>query len=78
MSIGFSLSILAEKVAAVPHSLRMAGWLNEEKTAVDTSILNVALTLGCKLLSEIRGVLILDVLDNRVPARFDQQCPTQI
>lgn len=46
----------------------MAGGLNEEQAAVDTGILNVALTLSSELLAKVCGVLILDILDNRVPA----------
>ena len=46
----------------------MARWLNEEETAVDSGVLNVAISLSCEFFSEICGVLILDVLDNGVPA----------
>ncbi len=46
----------------------MAGWLDEEETAVDTGVLNVALSLCGELLAEVCGVLILDVLDDWVPA----------
>lgn len=46
----------------------MTGGLDEEQAAVDAGILNVALTLSSKLLAKICGVLILDVLDNGVPA----------
>lgn len=46
----------------------MAGWLDEEETAVDACILNVALALGCQLFVEVSAILVLDVLDNRVPA----------
>lgn len=42
--------------------------LDEEKAAVDAGILDVALTLSSELLSQIGGVLILDILDNGVPA----------
>lgn len=35
---------------------------------MDAGVLNVALTLGGELLTQVRGVLILDVLDNGVPA----------
>lgn len=37
----------------VREVLRMAGRLNEEETAVDSGILDVALTLGSELLSQI-------------------------
>lgn len=46
----------------------MTGGLDEEQAAVDTGILDVALTLSSKLLAKVCGVLILDILDNRVPA----------
>ncbi len=47
---------------------RVTGWLDEEQAAVDTSILDIPLALRRQLLSQVRGVLILDVLDDRVPA----------
>lgn len=46
----------------------MAGGLDEEQAAVDAGILDVAFTLSSKLLAKVCGVLILDVLDNWVPA----------
>jgi len=46
----------------------VARGLDEEKAAVDTGVLNISLTLSCELLSKICGVLILDVLDNWIPA----------
>lgn len=48
----------------------MAGRLNEEQAAVNPGILDVALTLGSEFLAEVGRVLILDVLDNGVPARI--------
>jgi hypothetical protein len=47
---------------------RVARRLNEEQAAVDTGILEVTLTLSSKLLAKVGTVLVLDVLDNRVPA----------
>lgn len=47
---------------------RVTRRLDEEEAAVDASILDISLTLGRKLLSEIGGVLVLDVFDNGVPA----------
>jgi hypothetical protein len=47
---------------------RMAGGLDEEQAAVNTGILDVTLTLSSEFLAEVRRVLILDVLDNGVPA----------
>lgn len=48
----------------------MAGGLDEEQAAVDTGILDVALTLSSEFLAQVGGVLILDILDNGVPAGF--------
>lgn len=47
---------------------RVARRLDEEEAAVDAGILNVALTLGSELLAEIGRVLVLDVLDDGIPA----------
>jgi hypothetical protein len=47
---------------------RVAGRLDEEEAAVDAGILDVPLTLGSELLAQIGRVLILDVLDDGVPA----------
>jgi hypothetical protein len=46
----------------------VAGGLNKEQAGVDAGVLDVTLTLGCELLSQVRGVLILDILDDRIPA----------
>jgi hypothetical protein len=46
----------------------MARRLNEEQAAVDTGVLDISLTLSCELLSEVCGVLVLDVLDDWIPA----------
>jgi hypothetical protein len=42
--------------------------LDEEEAAVDTGVLDISLTLSCELLSKICGVLVLNVLDNWIPA----------
>ena len=47
----------------------MAGGLNEEQAAMNTGILNVTLTLRGEFLAKVCGVLVLDILDNGVPAR---------
>jgi hypothetical protein len=52
----------------VLNNERMAGWLNEEKTAVNTCVLDVTLALSCELLAEVGRVLIFDVFDDGVPA----------
>lgn len=46
----------------------VASWLDEEQAAVNAGVLDVALTLGGKLLSQVGRVLVLDVLDDGVPA----------
>lgn len=46
----------------------VTGWLDEEQAAVNASILDVLVTVGCELLAQVGGVLILDVFDNGVPA----------
>lgn len=42
--------------------------LNKEQAAVDACVLDVALALSGELLSEVGRVLILDVLDDGIPA----------
>ena len=46
----------------------MARGLDEEQTAVDAGILEVALALGSELFPEVCAVLVLDVLNNGIPA----------
>jgi hypothetical protein len=46
----------------------MTRWLDKEQAAVDTGILDVTLTLSSEFLAEVGRVLILDILDNGVPA----------
>lgn len=46
----------------------MSGRLDKEETAMDTCVLNIPFSLGGEFLAEIGGMLILYVLDNRVPA----------
>lgn len=46
----------------------VTAWLNEEQAAVDSSILQVALTLSGEFFTEVGRVLVLDVLDDGVPA----------
>jgi hypothetical protein len=47
---------------------RVSGGLDEEQAAVDTGILDITFALRCEFLPQVRGVLILDVLDDGVPA----------
>lgn len=51
----------------------MSRWLDEEEAAVDSGVLDVSLSLGGELLAEIGRVLVLDVLDDRVPAAVNQR-----
>lgn len=46
---------------------RVARRLDEEQTGVDAGVGDVTLSLGGKLLSQVRGVLVLDVLDDGIP-----------
>jgi hypothetical protein len=46
----------------------VAGGLDEEEAAVDTGILDISLSLSSKFLSEVCGVLVLNILYDRVPA----------
>jgi len=46
----------------------VSGGLDEEQAAVDTGILDITFALRCEFLPQVRGVLILDVLDDGVPA----------
>ena len=46
----------------------MTGGLNEEQTAVDSSVLDVAVALGSKFLAQMGRMLVLDVLDDGIPA----------
>lgn len=47
---------------------RVTRGLDEEQAAVDARVLDVPLTLGGEFLPQVRGVLVLDVLDDRIPA----------
>lgn len=46
----------------------VAGRLDKEETAMDASVLDVALALGGELLVQVCAVLVLDVFDNWLPA----------
>jgi hypothetical protein len=47
---------------------RVSRGLDEEQAAVNAGVLNVSLSLGGKLLAQVCRVLVLDVLDDGVPA----------
>lgn len=51
----------------------VASRVDEEQTAVDARVLDVAVADGGELLAEVRAVLVLDVLDNWVPASNECQ-----
>lgn len=46
----------------------VTGRLDEEETAVNPSVLDVAFSLGGEFFSEVSRVLVFDILDDRVPA----------
>ena len=46
----------------------VSSWCDEVQAAVDAGILDVSLTLSSQLLSQICAVLVLNVLDDRIPA----------
>ena len=51
--------------------------VDEEECAVDTRVLDMAVALRSELLAQVRAVLVLNVLDNRVPAgvvSYTRQC----
>lgn len=71
MSMGLRLTSLLTKRYRGDCSegyIRMTGWLNEEETTMDTGVLDVTFSLGGKFFPQVCGMLIFDVLDNRVPA----------
>ena len=52
---------------------RVARRVDEEQAAVDARVLDVTVALRSELLAEVRAVLVLDVLHDRVPARAMRQ-----
>ena len=52
---------------------RVPGRVDEEQGAVDARVLDMAVALRGELLAEVRAVLVLDVLHDRVPARAMRQ-----
>lgn len=54
----------------------MSRRLDEEKTAMDACVLDVALPLRSKLLAKVGRVLVLDILDDRVPAKHHVSLPS--
>ena len=51
---------------------RVSRGLDKEQAAVNAGVLNVSLSLGGKLLAQVCRVLVLDVLDDGVPAETSQ------
>ena len=50
----------------------MASRVDEVKAAVDASVLDVTVSHGSQFFAKVRGVLVLDVLNDRIPANaFD-------
>ena len=47
---------------------RVTGRLDEKQAAVNPGVLDVALALGSEFLSQVGRVLILDILDDGIPA----------
>lgn len=70
MSIGLRLyiEISDSKYKEQYSDVRVSGGLDEEQAAVNAGVLDVALTLSSELLTEVGGVLVLDVLHDGVPA----------
>ena len=52
--------------------LRMTGGLDEEEAAMNSSILDIPLTLSGEFFAEVCRVLIFDVLHDRIPAAARQ------
>jgi hypothetical protein len=46
----------------------MTGRIDEEQRAVNPGVLDVTVSHGRQLFSEVRAVLVLDVFDDGVPA----------
>ncbi len=46
----------------------MASGVDEKEAAVDARVLDVSVANSGELLAEVRAVLVLDVLHNRIPA----------
>jgi hypothetical protein len=46
----------------------VAGGIDEIQAAVNAGILDITFTLSSQFLAQVRGVLVLDVFDDRVPA----------
>lgn len=51
----------------IGYNSRVTRGLDEKEAAVNTGILDITVTLGRKFLSEVCRVLVLDVLDDRIP-----------
>ena len=55
----------------VDRSKGVSGRVDEKQATVNSCVLDVAVTNGSELLAEVCAVLVLDVLDDRIPAFFD-------
>ena len=52
----------------VDRAKRVTSRVDEVQAAVNTCVLDVAVTNGCQLFAQVRAVLVLDVFDDSVPA----------
>ena len=52
----------------IDRAQRVASGIDEVQAAVDTRVLDIAVTHSSQLLAQVCRVLVLDVLDDRVPA----------
>ena len=71
---GFEAAIVSSLQAQLSWACysRMTGGLNEEKTAVNPGILNITLTLRCKLFPQVGRMLVFNVFHDRIPAVASQ------
>ncbi len=74
--MGLSLPTVSSLDMTAFDCLRVTRGLDEEKTTVYSSVLDVSLALRGKFLSKVGGMLILDILDDRIPAvtRSESSC----
>jgi len=53
----------------------MAGGADEVQAAMDARVLDVTVTHCGQLLAEVRAMLVLDIFDDRIPAKFNSLTP---
>lgn len=59
--------VLLRSLIEVIECIRMPGRLNEKKTAMDTRVLDVTFSLSREFFAQICRMLVLDILDDRIP-----------